>query len=225
MPTINIDGIDACEVAEGQRLVLAIEGCSVDIGHRCGGHARCTTCRVRFIDGEPQTMTRAGDWLEKHYKEDFFLYVDTWDPHEPWDAPSYYTELYMPDYDGEIVQPLYASWQESPGMTEEKVKKAHATYMGEITMVDTWIGYLLRKVQNMLKERELVLNLTLEAKKQLVDMGYEPALGARPLKRAILRSIQNPLAESILQGGDLSGGTIDVGLDGEEFTFKRVPNS
>ena len=30
-----------------------------------------------------QTMTRAGDWLENHYKEDFFLYVDTWDPHEP----------------------------------------------------------------------------------------------------------------------------------------------
>ena len=59
MPTINIDGIGACEVAEGQRLVLAIEGCGVDIGHRCGGNARCTTCRVRFIDGEPETMTRA----------------------------------------------------------------------------------------------------------------------------------------------------------------------
>ena len=34
-----------------------------------------------------RTMTRAGDWLENHYKEDFFLYVDTWDPHEPWNPP------------------------------------------------------------------------------------------------------------------------------------------
>ena len=51
MPTINIDGIGACEVAEGQRLVLAIEGCGVDIGHRCGGNARCTTCRVRVGAG------------------------------------------------------------------------------------------------------------------------------------------------------------------------------
>jgi arylsulfatase A-like enzyme len=96
-----------------------------------------------------QTMIRAGDWLERHYKEQFFLYVDTWDPHEPWDAPSYYTELYMPDYDGEVVQPIYARWQDESGFTEETVKKAHATYCGEVTMVDAWVGHLLRKVENM----------------------------------------------------------------------------
>ena len=49
-----------------------------------------------------RTMTQAGDWLEKHYKEEFFLYIDTWDPHEPWDPPAYYAELYQPDYDGSI---------------------------------------------------------------------------------------------------------------------------
>ena len=96
-----------------------------------------------------QTMTRAMEWLERHYKEDFFLYVDTWDPHEPWDAPAYYTELYLPDYDGEVVQPIYAHWQDAPGFTEDRVQKANATYRGEITMVDTWIGYLLRKIENM----------------------------------------------------------------------------
>ncbi len=42
----------------------------------------------------PQTFTKASEWLQHHYKEDFFLYVDTWDPHEPWDAPEYYTEPY-----------------------------------------------------------------------------------------------------------------------------------
>ena len=96
-----------------------------------------------------RTMTRAGEWLERHYKEQFFLYVDTWDPHEPWDAPAYYTEQYMPDYDGEVVQPLYAHWQDSPGLDESKVRKALATYRGEVSMVDTWIGHLLRKVENM----------------------------------------------------------------------------
>ncbi len=80
----------------------------------------------------------------------------------------------------------------------------------------------LAKVQKMLKDRELRLDVTLDAKQRLVDMGYEPALGARPLKRAILREIQNPLAESILAGGDLSAGEIKVGLDGETFTFERV---
>ena len=96
-----------------------------------------------------QTMTRAMEWLQRHYKEDFFLYVDTWDPHEPWDAPSYYTEMYMPDYDGEVVQPIYGHWQDSPGFTEERVRKALATYKGEVTMVDTWVGHLLRTVENM----------------------------------------------------------------------------
>ena len=94
----------------------------------------------------PQTFTKAMQWLEQHHEEDFFLYIDAWDPHEPWDAPNYYTELYLPDYDGEIVEPLYAHWQDVPGFTEEKVKKAHACYCGEITMVDTWVGYFLRQV-------------------------------------------------------------------------------
>ena len=96
-----------------------------------------------------QTMIRAMHWLELHHKEEFFLYVDTWDPHEPWDAPAYYTEQYLPDYDGEIMRPPYGRWQDTPGYTEEKVKKAHATYCGEVTMVDTWVGHLLRRVENM----------------------------------------------------------------------------
>ena len=88
-------------------------------------------------------------WLQLHRKERFFLCVDTWDPHEPWDAPAYYTEPYWPDYDGEVIQPLYGHWQDAPGFSEETVRKARATYCGEITMVDTWIGYLLRMVENM----------------------------------------------------------------------------
>lgn len=96
-----------------------------------------------------QTVSKAMEWLQLHHKEEFFLYLDTWDPHEPWDAPSYYTEMYMPDYDGEIVQPIYGNWADSPGLTASHVNKAFATYKGEVTMVDTWIGYLLGMVENM----------------------------------------------------------------------------
>ena len=80
----------------------------------------------------------------------------------------------------------------------------------------------LAKVQRMLQEKEIELVVSDEAKKELVELGYEPALGARPLKRAILREVQNPLAESILEGGDLSAGKIAVELDDGDFTFKRV---
>jgi ferredoxin len=58
MPKLTVDG-NIYQVEEGTRLVLAIEGLGVRIGHRCGGNARCTTCRVEFISGEPQTMTQA----------------------------------------------------------------------------------------------------------------------------------------------------------------------
>jgi arylsulfatase A-like enzyme len=97
----------------------------------------------------PKTFTRAMEWLERHYREDFFLCIDTWDPHEPWEPPQYYRELYWPGHDGNQAPPLYSRWQDVPGITEEMVKKAHASYCGEITMVDTWFGYLMRRVENM----------------------------------------------------------------------------
>jgi ferredoxin len=58
MPTITVDG-RSLDVAFGTRLVIAIEALGIDIGHRCGGKARCTTCRVEFVAGEPETFTRA----------------------------------------------------------------------------------------------------------------------------------------------------------------------
>jgi len=60
MPTLTVDGYGSFEVENGRRLVLAIEqDAGVDILHACGGNARCTTCRVEFIEGEPETMTVA----------------------------------------------------------------------------------------------------------------------------------------------------------------------
>jgi arylsulfatase A-like enzyme len=92
-----------------------------------------------------RTMTEAERWLERHYDETFFLYVDTWDPHEPWDAPSYYTEQYRESFEGEQIYPAYGNWREA-GLTEDDVELAHATYCGEVTMVDFWIGRLLGKL-------------------------------------------------------------------------------
>jgi ferredoxin len=58
MPKLTIDD-RTVDVPQGQRLVLAIEEQGINIGHRCGGKARCTSCRVAFLSGEPETMTRA----------------------------------------------------------------------------------------------------------------------------------------------------------------------
>lgn len=59
MPLLTVDGFGEIQAHEGERLVLALERGGVDILHRCGGHARCTTCRVHFTAGEPARMTQA----------------------------------------------------------------------------------------------------------------------------------------------------------------------
>ena len=60
MPRLSVEGFTPVDVESGKRLVLAIEqDAHVDILHACGGNARCTTCRVEFITGEPQRMTKA----------------------------------------------------------------------------------------------------------------------------------------------------------------------
>jgi ferredoxin len=59
MPELTIEGHGSFQVALGKRLVKAIEENGVDILHRCGGFARCTTCRVEFLKGEPQLRTVA----------------------------------------------------------------------------------------------------------------------------------------------------------------------
>ena len=65
MATITVDG-RTFEVADGTRLVLVLEDNGVDILHRCGGNARCTTCRVEFTEGEPSRMTAAERTILEH---------------------------------------------------------------------------------------------------------------------------------------------------------------
>jgi ferredoxin len=60
MPKLTVDGVGAFDVAENTRLVLALEDVAkIDQLHACGGNARCTTCRVEFVAGEPARMTMA----------------------------------------------------------------------------------------------------------------------------------------------------------------------
>ncbi len=60
MPKLTVEGIGDFDVLEGKRLVLALtENAGVDQLHACGGNARCTTCRVEFLAGEPDKITKA----------------------------------------------------------------------------------------------------------------------------------------------------------------------
>jgi ferredoxin len=60
MPKLTVEGVGEFEVPEGKRMVLALEDeAKIDQLHACGGNARCTTCRVQFLAGEPARMTAA----------------------------------------------------------------------------------------------------------------------------------------------------------------------
>ncbi|HEX3777610.1 MAG TPA: AAA family ATPase [Polyangiaceae bacterium] len=78
----------------------------------------------------------------------------------------------------------------------------------------------LVQLERLLSERRLSLDLDEAAKTFLVDRGYEPALGARPIKRSILRHLQDPLAHALLSGKFADGSTVHVRVAGEALSFE-----
>jgi ATP-dependent Clp protease ATP-binding subunit ClpB len=77
----------------------------------------------------------------------------------------------------------------------------------------------LNRLRQRLAERDLNLELSGEAVEKLIAVGYDPVYGARPLKRAIQRWIENPLAQRILAGDFEPGAVIKAGVEGDEFSF------
>jgi len=101
----------------------------------------------RFVSRSVKT---ACDWLEENQDHDqFFLHVDLFDPHEPWDAPQKYVDMYDDSgYDGlPLSYPHYDFWENF--LTREELDHIQALYMAEATMVDHWIGKLLDKVEEL----------------------------------------------------------------------------
>ncbi len=82
-------------------------------------------------------------------------------------------------------------------------------------IVDIQLQYL----QRLLQDRDITLDVDDAAKLWLGDKGYDPAYGARPLKRTIQTALQNPLAEKILKGEILDGATVKVTKDKDELNI------
>jgi ATP-dependent Clp protease ATP-binding subunit ClpA len=82
----------------------------------------------------------------------------------------------------------------------------------------------LKNVEKLLEERKITLELTPAAYALLLEEGYDPAYGARPLRRTIQRLIQDPLALQILEGKVLPGDRVKVDRDGKKdaMRFERT---
>lgn len=86
--------------------------------------------------------------------------------------------------------------------------------------LDRILDLELAKISRMLEERQLTLELSAEAREHLVKLGYEPALGARPLKRVLLKELQDPLAEAVLSARFAPNAKIRVTLAGDDLAFE-----
>lgn len=118
-----------------------------------------------------RTMRAAIEWLEENHTGRFFLYLDTFDPHEPWDPPKYYVDLFDPDYDGEeVIYPRYDRWREF--LSERELRHCRALYAAEATMVDRWIGLLLERIESLGLMKNTVVIFTTDHGFYLGEHGY-----------------------------------------------------
>ena len=113
-----------------------------------GGYLRNNNERLHESDYYPaQVFSEASRWLwDNQDAERFFLVVDSFDPHEPWDPPVWYRKLYDPDDDvADIIQSPYCPWQET--LTPRELKRVQANYAGEVTLVDRWFGQFMETLK------------------------------------------------------------------------------
>jgi len=83
------------------------------------------------------------------------------------------------------------------------------------------VELMLKDLQKRLQDRKLKLELTKAAKKWLADAGYDPTYGARPLRRALEKYIENPLSSKILAGELKEGGTAIVDVVDDELVISQ----
>ncbi|HXG25242.1 MAG TPA: sulfatase [Candidatus Binatia bacterium] len=136
--------------------------------------------RTELDHSAPRTFHLAEQYLEQLYEDPFFLLVDTWDPHEPWDPPVWYVKPYFPEYAGEVVPAAYYDWREA-GLSERDLEVAHACYAGEIAMVDRWVGRLLERLESLGVADETAIVFTSDHGYYFGEHGY---LGKMVIDRA-----------------------------------------
>ena len=113
----------------------------------------------------------ACDWLDdNHQAGPFFLWIDSFAPHEPWDPPKKYADLYFGDYSGkDFITPGAAN--EGDGPTDGELRRIEALYLGEVTFVDKCIGRLLDQIKTLKLEDDTIVVVLSDHGTQLRDQG------------------------------------------------------
>lgn len=155
----GFDAWDWIRGQEGDRLVM---DATIPIEFPCAGHKIRQPYPDRYpqiirnryhrrFEGDwmaPQVYTHACNWLDNnHMRDRFFLWIDGFDPHEPWDPPQHYIDLYDPGYKGEVCD--NPEGDKCDFLTKRELKHTRARYAAEVTMVDKWFGHLMARLEDM----------------------------------------------------------------------------
>ncbi len=115
-------------------------------------HAANTAGRLHEQDTfTARTFQWGMDFLEDNADaQPFYLFVDTWTPHEPWEAPRMYYEMYAdPNYQGRTIINVEYTTKSEQGLSDDELANIVAHYSGLVSLVDTWFGMLMDKLERL----------------------------------------------------------------------------
>jgi arylsulfatase A-like enzyme len=135
-----------------------------------------------------RVFSAASRWVWDNQDADsFFLVVDSFDPHEPWDPPLYYRRMYDQDEGAvDVIQSLYGSWAGRFGPRE--LKRIQANYAGEVTMVDRWLGTFIETLRQTGHMEDTVVGL-------ISDHGHN--LGHDPGDKGLVSKQGHPMTHAV----------------------------
>jgi arylsulfatase A-like enzyme len=160
----------------------------------------------------PQVFLRAIELLEgASRRQPFFLVVDNYDPHEPWDPPEKYTGLYDPDgYAG--PEPFTSLYGTDDYLTGRQLGRMKALYAAEVTMADCWLGNFLEKAHDLGVMENTLLILLSDHGHALGEHGYtgKPHYALWPELTEIVFLIRHPKGKGAGEVSDHYASTHDV---------------
>ncbi len=121
----------------------------------------------------PKTFDEATKWVERHHDDDnWLLYIDSFDPHEPFDCPDEYLEMYDDNYDGKHFNWPYYEKTDVEDIPEEALEHLRNRYAATLTMSDEWLGKLLDQLDKHNMWEDTAVILTTDHGFMLGEHGY-----------------------------------------------------
>jgi len=138
-----------------------------------------------------QVFVRGAQWLEDNCENTpFMLWLECFDPHEPWDPPTEYADAYCPNYDG--IELIHGHMNDN--LTDKERERIKALYAGEVTFVDKYVGVLLDKAESLGLLDDTVVMLISDHGCELFDHGglHKSASGMHPYNTQLVWFIRHP---------------------------------